>query len=454
MVESGDSLAVALSGGPDSVALLLVLLQIRPILDCSLSAIHFHHGVRGGEADQDEEFVRRLCERLEVPLRVGRRDGSQPLAGNLEAQLRDARYAYFVKELRGQAELVATGHTLDDQAETVLLKLARGAGPQGLAGIHPLRWEGSPEGPRLKVIRPLLEVARDQVLQYLEERQAEYRCDSSNLDLSFDRNWVRQRLLPSLAGRLNPKIKQALGRTGEWNRQLVEAIEQTTTRFLGRQARLQGEDLLVPAQPLRELATFWQICTIRALAACIAPECPLESEHVSQIQALLESQPGRHFQGPGNLRVWREREQLVFSRGEELEPFEIEIEIPGQVRIAQRDLCLRVFPSQTAEPEAGCFRLIFGGERVKLRTLRPGDLFVCLRESEERSVKVVELLQQRGVPARQREQTLILEGAGEILWVEGLGLSAASNPGPDKEPLLDICVQVSNETFESGRFLK
>ncbi len=194
---------VAVSGGADSVALLTAVRDHRPIV------AHVNHLLRGDESDADERFVRELAEQFGSPFRVLRIDMAREAAGqNLEAAARAVRYRRFAElAVELGAGWIATGHTADDQAETVLHRLIRGTGLQGLRGIAPIRHDGP-----VPVVRPLLGVTRAEVVEHLAELQQPYRTDSSNADPRFTRNRIRRELLPLLKT-FGADVVQSLGRT-------------------------------------------------------------------------------------------------------------------------------------------------------------------------------------------------------------------------------------------------
>jgi tRNA(Ile)-lysidine synthase len=187
----GRPVLVALSGGADSVALLCLLHESIPEIGCAVHAAHVHHHVRGAEADADAAYCRELCERLEVPLVVEHLDPDRPRGSSPEAWWRQERYRVLegVRE-RLECAALATAHTRDDQAETVLLKLLRGAGPRGVAGVR--RRSG-------RLVRPLLDVRREELRSFLSFRAVGWREDASNADPTLPRAWVRSRLAPLLS---------------------------------------------------------------------------------------------------------------------------------------------------------------------------------------------------------------------------------------------------------------
>jgi tRNA(Ile)-lysidine synthase len=200
-------IVVAVSGGADSVTLLRALGEV---FAGRLVVAHFNHGLRGAESDADAAFVADLAAKFQLPCRLESRDSQTEAHGrNLESAARDARYIWLANVARTEnAPVVATGHTADDQAETVLFHLMRGTGLTGLRGIARRR----PLGDGAEVVRPLLDVSRSQVEGYLKSIGQAWRDDSSNVDRRFTRNRLRHDLLPQLAREYNPRVSEALAR--------------------------------------------------------------------------------------------------------------------------------------------------------------------------------------------------------------------------------------------------
>ena len=253
-IRPGDRVCAAVSGGADSVALLLLLhaanAQPCNALGVGLSAVHVHHGLRGDEADADMAFVQQLCLRLEVPLHIVRasvpdriaqtRAAGQP--ETVEEAARNLRYDLFRQLIAdGRADSILTAHTLDDQAETVLMKLLRGAWTEGLSGIHPVVLVPNATHPG-RILRPLLAVRRAALIAFLESRNQPWRTDSTNADDAFTRNRIRHSVLPVLRAE-NPAIDQALAN-------LAELAREDETRWNSELSRILPQ-LLLPGKPVR-----------------------------------------------------------------------------------------------------------------------------------------------------------------------------------------------------------
>ncbi|MFC6646866.1 tRNA lysidine(34) synthetase TilS [Granulicella cerasi] len=269
LLRKGERVCCAVSGGADSTAMLLAMVEAnarKESLGIELSAAHVHHGLRGAEADADEAFVRELCQRLGVPLTLVHVDTPARMADEgegLEEAARNLRY----EALRGlPVDAIATAHHLDDQAETVLMKLLRGAWTEGLAGIAP---EVQADGPR--TIRPLLRVRKAEILEFLEARGQAWREDSTNRDLSLTRNRVRHDLLPVLR-QFNPQIDALLAGMADVARD-EEAYWQDQLPPLLRQ-------MVLPGKPVRGGG--------RASSTAVgSASCALEIERLKALPAAM-----------------------------------------------------------------------------------------------------------------------------------------------------------------------
>ncbi|MBS1815006.1 MAG: tRNA lysidine(34) synthetase TilS [Acidobacteria bacterium] len=241
LLPTGSRVAVAVSGGADSTALLLALQEQKHALGIGLSAVHLHHGIRGEEADGDRQFVRNLCESFDIPLYLPEADVPAQAARDretLEEAARNARKEVFQGLLsRKEADLIATAHTEDDQAETVLLKLIRGAWLEGLGAIHP-----RVEMPPGALVRPILHVQRAEIEAFLRARGQGWREDSTNASHEYTRNRVRHTLMPLLRD-FNPQIAGTLACLSELAREEAERTEREVERLLPQ--------LLLPGKPVR-----------------------------------------------------------------------------------------------------------------------------------------------------------------------------------------------------------
>jgi tRNA(Ile)-lysidine synthase len=244
-IKPGDRLCAAISGGADSVALLLTLHAAnaapRESLGIGLSAVHIHHGLRGSEADADQQFVEALCARLDIPLHLHHTSVPDRVARTretIEEAARAIRYDFFATLLaNNHADAILTAHTLDDQAETVLMKLLRGAWTEGLSAIHPvLTLEKG------RILRPFLNTRRSEIESFLNQIHQPWREDSTNTDTIYTRNKLRHELLPQLRA-YNPNLDQTLANLAELAREEESRWQTELNRLLPQ--------LLLPGKPVR-----------------------------------------------------------------------------------------------------------------------------------------------------------------------------------------------------------
>jgi tRNA(Ile)-lysidine synthase len=436
MAPQGARLGVAVSGGADSVALLEILSE----LGYPLRILHVNHGLRGAESDADEQFVRSLAARRSLPVEVFRAGPPQP-GQNLEQALRRIRYAFFDQARRAfRLERVATGHTLSDQAETLLLRLFRGAGGQGLCGIHPVTRHG--------VIRPLLEVGRAEVRAWLEQRAIPWREDSSNSDLRPRRNRLRSQLLPLLREVFHPSVEEALARTAalawedeqDWQRRAAAAIEP-----------------LGPLQPPFSVETGWLLSlgpalgrrVIRLLlAAASGSDRRLAFCHADAVWRLAAASEGSGRVSAPGAEVWRSLGWIRFSATAAAPSPASQAVLPGCGQAQLGPWLLSVSeappvgsPSCYAEvseldPEVVKFPLV-------LRFRRPGDRFHPAGRSG--SVKVKDLLQRAGIPSWERAEWPMVESGGRLVWCRGFGPAAWARPGPAARRLWLAAARLNRE---------
>jgi tRNA(Ile)-lysidine synthase len=347
LFRAGERVCVALSGGADSVALLLALMEANALKDSLgvvLSAVHVNHGLRGAEGDADEGFVLALCERVGVPVVVERVDVRERQAEEregLEEAARELRYGVFWRLMEaGKVDVVATAHTMDDQAETVVMKLLRGAWTEGIGGIAPVVHPSkrARRGPRVereslrthvsesrpfdlaqgglrapgfvadregRVVRPMLAVRRAEVEEFLRERGQDWREDATNRDVSLTRNRVRHELMPVLRG-FNPAIDTALARLAEiardeeafWQAEVARVLPQMV--LPGRPVRgggravstvTGGPSCAVEIERLRGLAPALRRRVLRAAARGLG--CRISAEETAKLLGLAGLSPQR-----------------------------------------------------------------------------------------------------------------------------------------------------------------
>jgi tRNA(Ile)-lysidine synthase len=429
LICAGDRVAIALSGGADSVALLRLLLEARSELGIVLSVAHFNHKIRGRDADEDEAFVQELAAKYDLPFHAERADTPQFARERhlgLEAAARQLRQQFFRELIRqNKAEKVATAHTLDDQAETVLLRLMRGAGTKGLAGIYPSLSIARLSGERGAIIRPFLGVRRAELRGWLKSLDQTWREDATNADLSFTRNRVRHKLLPLIEQEFGAATLLHLAETAEIARAEEDYwLSQIGLFNLSSSDGVGTHSLELPLLLAQPLAMRRRL--VRAQVDALGHS--LDFHHIQQILALAERSPGGSLVLPDGLKVTAERTKLRFSHLAEeksSQPFCYRITVPGEVRIPQLNYNLRFRVVSEDEVLASererCLTPKLSGTELIIRNWQPGDRFWPLHSKSDKKVK--ELLKPNWVPPGQRALWPVAEYQGAIVWVRGLPVS-------------------------------
>jgi tRNA(Ile)-lysidine synthase len=444
LLKPGLRLAVGVSGGADSVALLRALHAQSAALGLVLHVAHLHHGLRGSEADADLAFVRALATELDLPFHASHVDTSCEAARagqTIEEAARLLRYQWFRKLLSEiPLDAVATAHTRDDQAETVCAKFLRGAWTEGLSGIHPIV-----EFPEGRILRPFLSATRAEVEVYLTALRQPWREDSSNRHLTFTRNRIRHELLPLLET-WNPRLRDHLAQMAVLARD-EEAWWQAELARLAPQILLAGKPVRGGGRasgPGPETALAIDVTRLAALAPAlqrrllrhaaqqlgIAPDFP-STEAIRTLA--LEGRAGQRRELAGGLRAERTPRELRLTVEPPSTPPSAAIpnyttQIPGEIVAPAFGLRLRVYfaptaanPTQAIPASAACLRNWKPGDRVRLR-----------HSASPRKVK--EVLERLRVTGSSRALWPVLEVEGRIVWMKGVelepeqGITIASAP--------------------------
>ncbi len=430
LLPAGGTVIVAVSGGPDSVALLHVLRELAPGNGLRLVVAHFQHHLRGAESLHDEAFVEGLCTDVGVPFERG--EAEPPARGSIEAEARTARYRFLEGlRLRLRADRVAVGHTADDQVETVLLHLGRGAGIRGISGMPPRR--GS-------LVRPLLSIWRHEIHQYLQSQGHAFRVDSSNLVAASDRNRVRLDLLPAWRLAFGEWVSRAVLRSAG-NLQEVRGYIECELQRMRDLVCSQKEGLTtLDISALHQYHSYLRReLLLRLVEEAGAPGREVGREGVERLLALCGEQRRKGTAViPGGVTVVRHGHRLYLGTQERARtgPFCFRLSIPGDLSVPPVGLAIRAramperppwFPGdgvrRACVPRGSLTHL----DWVVVRNRRPGDRIRLRRDVSKR---VKKLLQEGGVLPWMRSAAVILADGGELLWVVGLSRARVERDGP------------------------
>lgn len=409
---AGETVVVALSGGPDSVALADALLTLGGESGFHVVLAHLDHRLRA-ESAEDARFCADLGAVWRVPVRVGSADvrarAAQDHAG-LEDAARRERYAFLraVKDEVG-ARWIAVGHTRDDQAETFLLRLLRGAGTDGLASMRPRSGD---------LLRPVLDVSRAEVMEHLHARGLRWREDASNADTSLTRNRVRHELLPYLETRFNPAVRETLARSAELMAEDAAALD-TLVPFTDAPG-------VVPVASLRELPAAMARRLLRRAIEQAGGLAGISARHIDAVRtlALSDSPSGHRVMLPGRRQALVTFEEVhIGPAAAAVAEYSFPLPVPGRVALPGG-------MAMTAEPAAGApcgggVIAVPDKEPLVVRTRQAGDRILLGR----REISLKRFLMSRHVPAPDRGRLPLVAAGYRILWMPGHDLPPARNAG-------------------------
>jgi tRNA(Ile)-lysidine synthase len=456
LLKAGDRVGVAVSGGADSVALLRLLMELRKEIGVVVSVVHFNHNLRGAESDEDEQFVAGLAQRHKLELHCESGDVAAYAAEKYlsqEAAARDMRYRYFRRLLlEGRVTRVATGHTLDDQAETVLLKIVRGAGGRGLAAIYPrlnvtssqlsaLSFQQEHKVQASSIVRPLLGIRRRELEPYLLGLGQSWREDRSNRDLRHMRNRVRHGILPRLERYLNPAVREALAETAEIARAEEEYWEREVARVLPLVWEAGAAGGALNLLVLLDLPLALQRRVVRAATESL--RLRLDFLHVEEILALgaNRARDSKSTVLPDGWVVSRKKGRLQFELPR-ITPgklaYEYSLSVPGSVEVWETKSRFEsvLVPGNTAEgynPEDLLDPSLLGSE-LKIRNWRPGDRFWPAHTKGSKKIK--DLLGERRVAGPERKLWPVVVSGMDVVWVRGFPAPARLRPQSENAVLI------------------
>ncbi len=422
MLDPGDLCIVGVSGGPDSVCLLDILHELRGELEIGLVVAHFEHGLREKEDEAETRFVRRLAASMALAFETEKasllREG---VTSSVEERARNARYAFF-ERLKDNldAQKIALGHNLNDQAETVLMRLLRGSGPSGLTGIPPSREN--------TIIRPLIEIKREEIESYLKARDLSYVVDSSNLQTDYLRNKIRLELLPRLM-EYQPRLIEHLGQLARIMGSDNTYLEDQAEDWVVREAEQRPEgDIWIPVQSFVELPEPVRNRVTRHLLRKIGKNLRrIDYGHIESVYMLAQ---GRNPQGilnlPNGLTVKRVYDKLAFKAGDADKPAEFYYRLDGvgtyYLEEIGRSITLvemegDVDLNGTDQAWTAYLDAVKLQYPLILRTHRPGDRFVPLGMNGHKKIKnfFIDLK----IPSEMRASTPILVSQDTPVWVCG-----------------------------------
>jgi tRNA(Ile)-lysidine synthase len=443
MIDPGDLVLVAVSGGPDSVCLLDILHELKDEWGLKLVVAHYNHGLRQAEDESETQFVHRLAASMNLPFKTEKAsifvEGS---TASLEERARNSRYEFLERLKHGlHVQKIAVGHNLNDQAETVLMRLLRGSGPSGLSGIPPCRDD--------TIIRPLIEIKREEIESYLKARKLTYVIDSSNLDTRYLRNKIRLELLPLLLED-QPRLIEHLGKLAFILREDNNYLDEEAEQWVGREAeRRNNGNIFIPLSSFIKLSQAVRSRVIRNVFMKICKSLRrIDFSHIQSVHALaLGKKPQGLLDLPNGLRVKRIYDGLVFTLEVEQKPcdFFYPLEGSGTFHLEKigRSLTLTELEggvdldlghsTQTAYLDAAKLRY-----PLVARNFRPGDKFVPLGMTGHKKIK--NFFMDLKIPSHLRAMIPILTDQDTPVWICGYRIDDRFKVTPETKTILKVTI--------------
>ena len=426
----GGRVVVGVSGGADSVCLLHVLFQLKDKLGIDLHIAHLNHQLRGAEADIDAEHVSNLARQLGIAATIEKRDvkAYQSASGSsLEEAAREVRYAFFAEVARATgADAVAVGHTADDQAETLLMHLIRGTGLLGLQGMEPLSRRRLPDGALLTVIRPLLEISREETEAYCAAFNLPTRLDSSNISSKYLRSRIRAELMPVLL-KYNPSIRRSLSRTARTVAADIAHLDEEVAGLWDSVAVERPNAVALDNRAFSALSPALKRHLLRSVLGRLLGDLrDIELVHIEGLFKVMERPPGKRLSLPGGLVFHGGYTESLITKSKDapcpLPPLvgEHKLVIPGETMLSGWEIKAKVIENKVCPVDAGykaCFDFDLTGAELIVRSRRDGDRFHPL--GMDNSKKLQDFMVDAKIPRAWRDRVPLVCAGERIIWVAG-----------------------------------
>jgi tRNA(Ile)-lysidine synthase len=438
LIKRNDKVLVALSGGSDSIFLLHFLLKFRKKYNIEVGAVHINHMIRGNSAYEDEEFCRKLSVNLGIKFFAMQKNVKLYAKKNkysLEEAGRIIRYKTLTKVLKQEGfNKIATAHNCSDNAETVLLNLIKGTGIKGISGI-PLK--------RGNIIRPILILKKNEILEYLNNYGIKFRIDESNVDTDYERNFLRQEIIPVIKKKLNPDFENALFNASEIFTGLAGYLNDQVKRELNKTVESNKEEIKIITAEFEKINEELKNYVIKT-AVEEQFNVPLTFTDVKNIKSLFNKKTGKSINLQKNLIASRERGLIIISKPDKIKYFKNSTLIEGE-SVKLNDKTLFINPVKELPKKFSDNKLTeyISSDKISgkflIRRWEAGDKFSPL--GLKGTKKISDFLNEQKITSSRKKEQLILTNKGRVVWVLGLRLDERFKITKDTERVIELCLK-------------
>ncbi len=438
LIEKGDKILVGLSGGPDSVFLLHLLVKFRKRFKIDVGAVHINHLIRGKAADDDEEFCKKLSLNLNVEL-ISVRCSVKPFAKKHKLSIEEAgriiRYNEFEKALKKISfSKIATAHNSTDNAETVLLNLIKGTGLKGISGIPAMR---------SNIIRPILNISKEEILEYLNKYGIKFRIDESNLSGDFERNYLRQNIVPLIKKKLNPNFENTIFQSSEIYRNLSSYIDKNISKKLKEAFVFENGGLKILISKIQNVDDKIKNYLLKS---AIEEKFPVQLSFtdLKNIILLISKETGKRIILSKNLIAARERDFVIIFQEDNSSNFDKAVIKEGtSIKVNDKKLFINLKKRKPANFSGNRLDEFISADsltsRFELRRWRNGDRFIPL--GLKGSKKISDFLNEQKIASSKKKEQLVLTNRNRIVWVLGLRLDDRFKIKKETKKVIELCLK-------------
>jgi tRNA(Ile)-lysidine synthase len=438
LIEKNDHVLVALSGGPDSVFLFEFLIKYKQRFNIKLAAFHLNHNLRGKESKDDAEFCKKITARNKISFFYSSKNIRLYAKRNklsLEEAGREVRYKELFKigAANGFTKF-ATAHNADDNTETVLLNLIKGAGLKGLSGI-PFK--------RDKIIRPLLSLSKEEILNYNKQKKLAFKTDSSNVENNYQRNYLRNEVIPLIKNNINPQLDSAVLKTSEIVKNVSSFLEDYINNLVSEATRIKDGKLIIELTKQYKIDSRLYGDFLRAAVKKHFNE-DLENINVADLEKLKSKQAGKRIELSKRLMAVKERDSIIiYKRGSQKSiPISTALKIGERKKIAGKFISLTYTNGTRISLTKSGKKEYIDGDKIKgrflIRKWKDGDRFYPF--GMKNSKKVSDFLNEQKIQSHKKREQLVVTNSGNIVWLVGIRIDDRYKISAKTNKYLELCL--------------